>query len=63
MSKSAGGMQNRFFFLLMQRYNKKKWEMCNTVQFCAIPNYFPNSTLNRFMQRIPSRDKIHKAST
>ena len=63
MSKSAGGHAEPFFLILMQRYNKKKWEMCNTVQFCAIPNYFPNSTLNRFMPRLPSRDKIHKAST
>ena len=39
MSKSAGVMQNRFFFLLMQRYNKKNGRcaiLCNFVQFPII---------------------------
>ena len=56
-------MQNRCFLLPMQRYNKNKLEMCNTVQYCAVLNYFPNATLNGFMPRLPSRDEIHKAST
>ena len=63
MSKSAGGHAEPFFLFTDAKVQQKKLEMCNTVQFCAIPNYFPNSTLNRFMPRLPSRDKIHKAST
>ena len=56
-------MQNRCFLLPMQRYNKNKLEMCNTVQYCAVLNYFPNATLNGFMPRVPSRNIVDRAST
>ena len=56
-------MQNRCFLLPMQRYNKNKLEMCNTVQYCAVLNYFPNATLNGFMPRIPSWNIVYRAST
>ena len=49
--------------LPMQRYNKNKLEMCNTVQYFAVLNYFPNATLNGFMPRIPSRNIVDRAST
>ena len=56
-------MQNRCFLLPMQRYNKNKLEMCKTVQYCAVLNYFPNATLNGFMPRIPSWNIVYRAST
>ena len=55
-------MQNRCFLLPMQRYNKNKLEMCKTVQYCAVLNYFPNATLNGFMPRVPSRNIVDRAS-
>ena len=54
MSKSAGVHVEPLFLILVQRYNKNKLEMCKSVQYCAVLNYFPNATLNGFMPRVPS---------
>ena len=56
-------MQNRCFLLPMQRYNKNKLEMCKTVQYCAVLNYFPNATLNGFIPRVPSHNIVYRATT